>query len=335
MSMSDRIQFLLGFLLAAVMLGSAAEAFLRYGGLVDLDVTLAEHADGRGPFVADRDFSVRYRSWNDLYTRSAGDLAPWLAASQGDGARPTWLFVGSSFVHGAGMMVDHVRATVPERYILTLHRTDPLPVRLAQIDLLRQQTARLERIFIPLGAVDLLGLGDHPLATLRVTNAGVLTFIPRLPPGPGAWLVQHSRAAESAWFRTGRQRGNPEFDKRALDAGVGEWLQSDLRTLFSGLARRAAGIPMTVIVLPSHQQLVHNVSNGFQRELRALLQPLGYDVFDPLPVLQQQADRAALFLPDKHFSPVANELLVAALLKHLQPTSSPPPGGGDGRGGPR
>src|SRR6185369_1088874 len=134
---------LFGFLLAALMLGSAAESLLRYGGSEELDL-YSENTRQRGPFAADGAFALRYRSWDELYAENAADLAPWQDEVKRRDTRPAWLFVGNSFVHGAGMLVEHVRKAVPDRCIVTLHRTDPLPVRLAQVDLLQGREPRPE-----------------------------------------------------------------------------------------------------------------------------------------------------------------------------------------------
>jgi hypothetical protein len=309
----------LGFVAATLTLGISAELFLRSFTPGELDLYAGERSARRGPLVADSDFGARYRSWGDLYAENAPDLAPWLEESRRPRARQGWVFIGNSFVHGAGMLVDHVRTAVPERQVVTLHRTDPLPIRLAQIDLLAARAAAPERIFIPLSTVDLLELGRQPLATLRVSRGGALTYAPRLPPEPGAWLMRHSKLVTAAWFRTGRHRGNLDFDKRKLDDGIEEPLRSDLHMLFANLARRidSSRVRLSVILIPSYQQLVDDVGTGFQQRMHALLQPLGYDVVDPYPALHRQSDPAALFLCDKHFTSRANQLVVDSLLTQL------------------
>jgi hypothetical protein len=328
------VQFFLGFVVATFVLGAAGELFLRHSAPAEVDVYLGEQSARRGPFVPDPGFGLRYRAPAALYAESAADLAPWLVEPRRPDAQPVWLFIGNSFVHGAGMLVDHVRAGTPDRSIVTMHRTDPLPVRFAQIDVLSEEEQRPERIFMVLTTVDLLGLGEQPLATWRVNATGAITYVPRLPPGPSAWLVERSRLAAAAWFRTGWHRGNPAFDKHALDTRLEAPLAADLQTLFANLARRTRGLPITVIILPSYQQLVRNAGDGFQRRLRAILEPLGYDVFDPQPELRRHPNPQALFLPDKHFSPHANQLVAAALLAHVRPPlSSPAPSGGDTGGG--
>lgn len=321
---ANRWLSLVGFVGAVLLCALPAEMFLRYFPPAE---TFPGFQSSVGILAADAHFGVGYRSWEAFRAQNAADLASLLTPIEPD-HRPAWIFLGNSFVHGPGMLVDHVRLAVPSRLVATLHRSDPLPLRCAQLALLEVHAPRVERMFAPLSTVDLLGLGEQPLATLRISADGALSYAPRLPPEPWAWMIRHSGLAAAAWSRTGRQRGNPEFDKRALDLRIDEPLRSDLHTLFANLARAVDGLPLTVILIPSYQQLVRNVGDGFQQHLRALLQPLGYDVFDPLPALRRHPHPEELFLPDKHFSPRANRLLVEALLEHLHvPTAavaSPP-----------
>lgn len=325
MSGTNRRHWLFGFAGAVLMCALPAEVFLRYFPPADR-VALSGPPPPVGALAADPDFGVGYQSWEGFRAQNAVDLAPLLTPVDSH-QRPTWIFLGNSFVHGAGMLVDHVRMALPNWLIVTLHRTDPLPLRCAQITLLQAHGPPAERTFVPLATVDLLGLGEQPLATLRVSRDGALTYAPRLPPEPWAWMTRHSHLARAAWLRTGRQRGNPDFDKRTLDLRIDDPLHSDLHTLFANLARTANGLPITVILIPSYQQVMRDVGDGFQQHVRALLEPLGYDVFDPLPALRRDPHPDALFLPDKHFSPRANRLLVEALLAHLHlaaAVASPP-----------
>lgn len=307
-----------GFAVAVVVCCAPVEIFLRHFPLIDQHVFPAA-ASTPGTLAPDPRFVVGYTSWEAFRHENAVDLEPLLVAD----APPAWIFLGNSFVHGSGMIVDHVRPTIRDRRIITLHRTDLLPLRCAQARLLNQHASAVERMFLPLSTVDLLGLGEHPLSTLRVGNDGALTYEPRLPPEPWASLIRESALATTAWFRTGRQRVNLGFDKRRLDLGLDETLRGDLQRLFGNLAEATRGTPITVLLIPSYQQLVARVADGYQRDMRALLEPIGYDVVDPLPALRDTADAPALFLPDKHFTARANQILVTELLRHLRRESPP------------
>jgi hypothetical protein len=50
---------------------------------------------------------------------------------------------------------------------------------------------------------------------------------------------------------------------------------------------------------------------------------MGLDVFDPRAAFVGHPNPAALFLPDKHFSPEGNRLLLAELLAHVGRRETP------------
>src|SRR5262249_55191973 len=56
---------------------------------------------------------------------------------------------------------------------------------------------------------------------------------------------------------------------------------------------------------------------GFQDALTPMLCELGFDVCDPRDVFMHHTDRTGLFIPDKHFSPEGNRVLLAALRSHV------------------
>jgi hypothetical protein len=77
------------------------------------------------------------------------------------------------------------------------------------------------------------------------------------------------------------------------------------------------GIPVTVLLIPEHQQVVRGANFGFQDELQRMLNDLGFAVFDPRDAFRGHTDPASLYLPDKHLSAVGNQLLLERLLAHL------------------
>jgi hypothetical protein len=314
-----RWRFLLGAALAWLVLFGLAEAYLRLFPPRDLHDYLGEDSPLSGVFVPDRDFGVAYRSWQAFREVNAERLEPYLPLRAHPDRRPVWAFFGNSFVQAPGMLADTARAALPERRIFNLGRNEHLFVRFAQVKLLLENGLRPERLFVLLTPLDFVILGRQPLDTIRVTQRGALVYEPRHAEGPLGWLTRHSRTAFTAWVRSGRQCGNPDFRDGSVCRRPEEPLLGDTQRLFGNLARltQAAGVPVTVILVPGTVQLAGREGFGWQETLTPLLRAQGLDVFDPRVALQAAPDQAGLFLPDKHFSERGNQLLLHELLRHL------------------
>jgi hypothetical protein len=313
-------RFLLGGALAVGLLMGLAEAYLRLFPPGDLHPYLGEASPLTGPFAADADFAVRYRSWDDFVADNAERLHAFGPLTTSPGDRPVWAFFGNSFVQAPGMLGDTARADVADHRIFYLGKNERPEVRLAQVKLLLEHGLEPERLFVVVMPPDLLVLGDQPLATYQVTSRGAITYRPRLPVEPGAFLVEHSRLALTAWCRTGLQRGNPHFSRGALSHDVPPPLLADLRRLFGNLAHLLAEhhLPATVILIPGYSQAVDGADFGFQDRLAPLFRELGYDVFDPRDAFRRQPHPAGLYLPDRHLTPAGNRLLLNELLAHVR-----------------
>jgi len=306
----------IGFVAAVALLAALAEGFLRWFPPTEQEPYIGDASPRQGPFVGDRTFGVSYRSFDAFAAVNAERLQPFLPL--GTPGAPLWAMFGNSFVQAPGMLGDTLRERVPERRIFYLGRNEDLPVRFAQVALLLDHGLRPERVFVVLLPLDLAGLGVQPLATLQVTSHGALGYQPRLPDGIAGRLLARSALVRAAWFRAGRQRGNPAFDPRALNERIDAPLLGDVGRLFTGLAdaAHAHGVPVTVVLIPSYQQVLRGAPYGFQDTLTPLLVGLGYDVCDP----RDRFARAAspdLFAPDRHLSPQGNQLLAGAVLAHL------------------
>jgi hypothetical protein len=286
---------------------------------------IGEESPLSGPFVPDDDFGVTYRSWEAFSDDNAERLRAFGPFDPSSDSRPTWAFFGNSFVQMPGALADTTRAAVGDRRVFNLGRNEHLPVRLAQIRFLLEQGLAPERVVMVLMPLDTGMLGWQPLETWQVTSSGAITFRPRLPDGPAAPLVAHSRLGLTAWVRAGRHRGHPWFHPRQLNEGIPEPLLRDLRYLFANLARSALRhhVPVTVILIPSHEQVMGRARCGFQDDLTPVLRGLGYDVLDPRQAFATHPDRPALFLPDKHFTPEGNRMLLGELLRHVRPRPWP------------
>src|SRR5262249_46044037 len=147
-----------------------------------------------------------------------------------------------------------------------------------------------ERIFVTLMPMDVVGLGEQPLATLRVNEKGAITYEPRLPGGAAGALARHSRVAFTAWCRGGYQRGNPSFSQKRLQEKIDAPLLADLEHLFANLARvsRQHGAPLTVILIPTYPQIAQGAGFGFQDALVPMLRRQGLDVCDPRDAFRGQ-----------------------------------------------
>jgi hypothetical protein len=97
-------------------------------------------------------------------------------------------------------------------------------------------------------------------------------------------------------------------------------LRDDLARLFGALARTARehDVPVTVLFIPTYEQIARRAPFAFQDELAALCRGLDLDVCDPRGALLAYPDVPALFLPDRHFTPAGNRVLLDELLGHLR-----------------
>jgi hypothetical protein len=307
-----------GALAAVVLLGGFGEAYLRFFPPRDSHIYLGEASPLHGPFVPDADIGVAYRSWQ-AFRDDNPCLETDLLSDRTADSRPVWAFFGNSFVQAPGMLADTARARVPERHVLNVGRNEHLCVRLAQVRLLLDQGLKPERVFVAFMPLDASALGKDPLASLHVTARGALTYQTRLPDGPLSPFVECCALARTAWFRTGRHHTHPDFRAGQLNQGVNDDLRTDLDHLFGWLARTAVEhhVPVTVLLIPNHEQITRGAAFAFQDELASLLRRHDIDVCDPRDAFLSCPDKPALFIPDKHFSDAGNRILLDELLRHL------------------
>ncbi|MCS6849753.1 MAG: hypothetical protein NZ700_01120 [Gemmataceae bacterium] len=311
---------LAGGALSVLVLAAVGEMYLRWFPPSDLYPFMGEASPLQGCYRPDPLFGVCYRSWDDFLAENAERLAPWLTPEAKADPRPIWAMFGNSFVHAPGMLADHARAAVSDHRIFNLGKNEPFMLRMAQIQLLLDHGFQPERIFIVLLPVDMLGLGPQPLASIHVTRTGALTYRPRLPPGVLGSATERSRLLWAAWVRSGRHRGNPSFRPALVHQAPAPPLSDDLRFLFSNLAAvtHRHRVPVTVVLIPSYQQILQGESFGLQDWLGSMLTELGFDVLDTRAAFCQHPDRQHLFIPDKHFNDRGNQVLLAEVLAHTR-----------------
>lgn len=312
--------FVAGFVLASALLACLAEGYARFFPPVDLYPYLGNASPAHGIYAPDPDFRVTYRSWDAFHADNAARLDLYLPFAKFAAGPRLWAMFGNSFIQAPGMLADHARVLAPDHSIFNLARNENFLIRLAQIKLLLEAGMQPERIFIELMPVDLAVLGEQPLATVRVNRQGALVYEPALPQSALEPVVRHSRLAFTAWTRTGRHKGNHQFDRRTLYEGVPPRLHADVAELFGNLAQlvQSRGIPITILLIPSFDQVVSGASYGFQNQLGALFRELGYDVLDPRDAFHKSSDRASLYIPDKHLSNAGNILLMSQIYAHLR-----------------
>jgi hypothetical protein len=312
--------FVFGALSAFVALLGLAEAYLRLAPPEELLPFLGEDVRRTGSYRADPVYGLDYGNVAAFQTENSDRLARFASLFAGASAKPVWAFFGNSFVQAPGMLADTARARMRDREIFHLGRNTPLPIRFAQVGLLLRLGLKPERIFISFRPIDTLNIGRFPIDTIRVTSGGALGYEPWLPPGWSGRAIQSSRILLASWVRANRHYWNPRYSIRHVHGGIDRRLLADILKLFSALAdvTRSASIPVTVLLMPDLQQLLRGAPYVFQDTLAAHLRPLGLDVFDPRRDLQQVAQPLRLFIPnDGHYTPLGNEIMFEALLRHL------------------
>src|SRR5262249_53934876 len=150
--------------------------------------------------------------------------------------------------------------------------------------------------------------------------------LPRDPGGVVGRAIRTSRLAELAWVRTGRHRAVPSGSVTASGRGIDPSVRADLAHLFASLAgtTRPHGVPVTVALIPTHPQILRGAACGFQDGLGSLCKELGLDVCDVRAPFIAADDKPGLFIPDKHFTPRGNRLLLDAILRHLNQRDAAP-----------
>lgn len=323
-----RMAFAAGLLCALVLVFAAGECYLGRFPPRELQPYLGDASPLAGPFVADEKHILRYRSWLEFHKEYADRLKIYEPVFTGESKQPVWAFFGNSFVQAPGMLGDTTRDAVPSRTIFYLARNEPLSVRLAQIELLLQNGIKPERIFIVLLPIDIHSFALHGLDQIYINDRGALTWRPRLPPSGLAVLISQSRLALSAWLRTGLHHNVPRLRTSRAHLPLPDSMRADVERFF-GLLRDVTqphGVPETIVLIPNFEQITRGAAFALQDQLADIARANGLDVCDTRSAfLGHPADRRAeLFIPDKHFSPLGNRLLLESLLAHLRKIGADP-----------
>jgi hypothetical protein len=159
--------------------------------------------------------------------------------------------------------------------------------------------------------------------SVRVTAAGALTHRPRMP--GGIWDVPlETRMGLMAWVRSRQHQADPMFHPRQLSYRLPERVMADVRQMVGALASQARehDIPVTAVLIPNYEQIARGVPCEMQDHLGPVLESCGVAVVDVREPFLRDADKPSLFIPDKHFSPRGNQMLLNEILLALRDRSA-------------
>ncbi len=313
------VAFACGLIAAAIAILACGEIYLRLTPPGDLAEHLGTRSPRTGPFRPDARYGAQYRSLQALSDDNPGKLAPYQHLFNNPQPPKVWAFFGSSFAQAPGMLADTARQFVPTRTTFNLGKNEILPLRFAQAELLLDQGMPMERIFVVVIPLDGYFFAMHSLDQIRVTAGGGISYDPRSPAVGGA-LVRNSRLALQGWTHTGLHVNQPFYRVRQLNTRYDGRMLADFAAAFGHFAEAAARhrVPVTVLLLPNHEQTTRGAGFAFQDAVAPVLREQGYDVCDVREEFLAYPDKPALFIPDKHFSDTGNRLLLATVLKHLR-----------------
>ncbi|WP_439630508.1 hypothetical protein [Gemmata sp.] len=313
--------FACGLLLATGLLLGAGEAYLRVTPPSDTAEHLGVLSPKTGPFEPHPIYGAQYRSLEALDADNPGKLSQYRPLLNCPRPPKVWAFFGSSFAQAPGMLADTTRRFVPTRFTFNLGKNEIVPVRLAQAEFLLDAGLPVEHLFVVVIPLDGYFYAMHGLDQIRVTPGGGISYDPRFPE-TGGWLVRTSRLVRQGWTQTGLHANRPFYRVRQLNTRYDGAVLADFVRVYEEFAKTAARhrVPVTVVLLPNHEQVTQGAGFAFQDAVAPRLRELGYDVCDVRGAFLAFPNKPALFIPDKHFSDVGNRLLLATLLSHLKAT---------------
>lgn len=319
-----RVRFAVGLVLGLAVPFLLGELLVRHWPPADLHDYLGEDSPKAGIYRADPVLGADYRSveqFRQTYAKRLDALGPLPTPL------PGWALFGSSFVQAPGMLGDTAQAAFPRARMFYLARNEPLHLRVAQARLLLASGLRPQRILFVMVVLDAVPYATRPLSAIEVNARGAVTSRIRPPPPPFDRLVASSRLALLAWVRSGRSVWNPGFKPNYLMERVPPGLSDDLGRMLGELGERSrdASVPVTLVLIPNREQIFGRGGFAIQDELIRLGARAGLDVYDARAVFQGEADKRSLFVPDWHFSPRGNQLLLSGVLAHLRAIGAPDP----------
>lgn len=313
----SRWRFAIGFAVATISLLAIGEVGLRVVPPLAVQPYLPDD-DRPGPFRSDPVYGVQYKSWDTFKADYKEQFNPHEILFTSADPPKTWAMFGSSFVQAPKMLADTTRKHVPNRHVFNLGRNEFQYVRAAQIDLLLEHGLRPERIVYQLMPLDVSVFARQSFAMVKAGNGGAMAFEPRLP-AVGSSIVRNSRLALSGWVRAEMQNNIPLYNPAVMTRRMDSRILVEVDYLFARLAELQARyrVPVTVLLIPNHEQVTKGAGFAFQDELIRIAIKNGLDLIDVRDAFRNYNDRPALFIPDKHFTDLGNRILLAELVKHL------------------
>ena len=313
-----RLKFLAGLLTGCLLPLLVAELCVRVRPPEDLQPFLGNEFPSTGIYKADPVLRADYRSIDDYRPAEAPkvtDLKP-LNSEQS-----TWIFFGNSFARG-------LSASARQR--LTTHRVlffrelkDELHLRVAQFRLLLANGLKPDHAFFTLIPAELTRYVMRPLDWVYVNRGGALCSSYHQPGEPLNTLLERSWIVRLAWVRSKLHNAAPEFRPSRITEDVPARTAEDFRILFTALGElsRKHQVPVTIVILPDRRQILGKSAYAMQATLIGLAKSAGLDAFDPHEAFLAFPDKRSMYLPDWHYSPVGDDILLNALQAHLKATA--------------
>ena len=195
----------------------------------------------------------------------------------------------------------------------------PLAKQAVQIELLLEHGLRPERIVFQLMPLDVSVFARHSFAMVKAGDGGAMAFEPRLP-AMGSSIVQNSRLALSGWVRAEMQHSIPHYNPAVMTSRMDPRIVEEADYLFARLAELKARyrVPVTVLLIPNHEQITKGAGYAFQDELTRIAGKNGLDLLDVRGAFRSSGiNKRDLFIPDKHFSDLGNKILLREFVRHL------------------
>jgi hypothetical protein len=312
---SRRARFWAGVVAGALVPLALAEVAVRMKPPDDLQLFLGAESSVAGIYRPDPVLRVAYRSVEEYQPFEAPKLKEIQPLNT---EQPTWIFFGNSFARG---LSASMRERMKEHRILFFRESkDELHMRVAQLRLILEHGLKPDRAFFTLIPSEVAHYVQRPLDWVGVSPHGGLTSDFNRPGEPLNTLLDHSRLVRLAWVRSKLRFADPTFSTVSITERVPEGTVADFRRMFGALGElsRKHGVPITVVILPERRQILGKSSCGLQSALAPLVKEAGLDAFDPKEAFLAYPEKMKMYLPDWHYSPVGDDILLDALLAHLK-----------------
>jgi hypothetical protein len=310
-----RLRFAVGVLAGFILPLLMAEFFVRLRPPEDLRIYLGDEFHRSGIYQSDPVLRASYRSIAEYQPYEAPKLEDIKPLNSEE---PTWLFFGNSFARG---LSASVRARLKTHRVLFFREPkDELHLRVGQLRLLLENGLKPDHVFFTLIPSEVSQYVLRPLDWVYVNRHGALCTKFSRPGEPLNTLLDRSWLARLAWVRSRLHNAEPLFRPSLITEGVPTGTAEDFRIMFDAIGElsRKHQIPVTVLLLPERRQIFGGSSYALQATMSSLVNSAGLDSFAPRETFLSYPDKRAIYLPDWHYSPIGDDLLLDALMAHLK-----------------